>query len=85
MTLELPVRKPGQVGRERILPVLTAIAASLASIDKRLARLEARPPTRIEKIREWKPNHRRLVDGGTPIHRQRRNVKKIAPTIKRIR
>lgn len=83
--IELPVRKPGQPGREKIVPVLLQIAAALDRLDARLAALEERP-ARVE-VREWKPNHRRLVDGGTTVRRQRRNVAKMtppAPTIRRV-
>jgi hypothetical protein len=82
VSIEIPVQQPGgKGGRERIVPVLIQIATALASIEARLAALEARPPATHVRIREWKPDHRRLVDGGTQVRKQRRKAKALSTEI----
>lgn len=56
--------------RLQLTPQVAALATRLAELEERVAALEARPIA--AQIVEWKPNHRRIVDGGIPVSRQRK-------------
>lgn len=77
--IEIPLPTPTPTGRERIMPTLIAIrdalleiASELRTQREKLDELAARPPREVI-IREWRPDHRRHVDGGRPVREQRKD------------
>lgn len=58
-------------GRSPFRAELDQAIADIERLTKRVEVLEARPPGRII---EWRPNHRRHVDGGEPVRKQRKAV-----------
>jgi len=62
-------------GRERVIPTLVGILEELAVLRAMLERIEARPPQVVQVVREWRPDHRRLADGGQPVRVQRKRIR----------
>lgn len=70
----IPARVPRVSYRER----LEALELEVARLAAELERLRLAPPVEIVRIVQWKPDHTRLADGGTPVRRQRRAIREAA-------
>jgi len=71
MSVVPPVRRGG--GREKVIPTLVGILEELRELRAMLERIEARPPQVV--VREWRPDHRRLADGGQLVRAQRKRIR----------
>lgn len=60
---------PPKVHRPRFLDRMAVLERTVAALEERLLALESRP---AGGIIEWRPDHRRIVDGGTQVRAQRR-------------
>lgn len=71
MSIPIPVQT--RTGREKVLPTLVAMATEMAAMRAMLEEVLSRPPQVV--VREWKPDHRRLKDGGEHVRTQRKRMR----------
>lgn len=69
----IPIPAQTRTGREKVLPTLVAMAAEMAVMRAMLEEVLSRPPQVV--VREWKPDHRRLADGGEHVRTQRKRMR----------
>lgn len=50
------------------------LSTRVEQLEARVVELESRPAVSEVRVVEWRPNHRRIADGGRPVRDQRREV-----------
>lgn len=75
LALPLPVFRKPAAGAASVIAELQAIAIRLELLEQVMERLDRHVHERPSQLVEWRPDHRRLVDGGQHTRTQRGRVR----------